>query len=198
MNSQQALEILGLSSNTSLADLKRAYREQVKLWHPDRYSAGSTMKKMAEKNIQDANLAYALLKRELPPGARGTAQPSKAPRRHATGGPSTFVSTCRERSIRVLKMLQDRFPRIAIRPLLAWLQRDARNHYRPWYRYPADPRNGRPEKRGENFDTVFQKALRNQSRTKHAIRPKTTAEKDGAERIVPIKGVSTPAKPDGT
>ena len=65
MNTFQALEILGLDETPSLADIKKAYRQQVKIWHPDRYSEGSPLKGLAEKNIQDANLAYAHLKRQL-------------------------------------------------------------------------------------------------------------------------------------
>ena len=51
MNRERALQVLGVEPGASPDRIKRAYRAQVKLWHPDRYSADSSMRQIAQQQI---------------------------------------------------------------------------------------------------------------------------------------------------
>ncbi|BBD67298.1 heat shock protein DnaJ domain-containing protein [Nostoc commune NIES-4072] len=60
-----AYEILGLEPGASQAQLKRAYRQLVKIWHPDRFLE-QKQKQEAEEKIKSINSAYNKLKSESP------------------------------------------------------------------------------------------------------------------------------------
>ncbi|AUB39023.1 Tetratricopeptide [Nostoc flagelliforme CCNUN1] len=60
-----AYEILGLEPGASQAQLKRAYRQLVKIWHPDRFLE-ENQKQEAEEKIKSINSAYNKLKSESP------------------------------------------------------------------------------------------------------------------------------------
>ncbi|MEH1831251.1 MAG: DnaJ domain-containing protein [Nostoc sp.] len=58
-----AYEILGLEPGASPAQVKRAYRQLVKIWHPDRF-VDQEQKQEAEEKIKSINAAYNKLKSE--------------------------------------------------------------------------------------------------------------------------------------
>ncbi|MCC5641700.1 DnaJ domain-containing protein [Nostoc sp. CHAB 5824] len=58
-----AYEILGLEPGASQAQVKRAYRQLVKIWHPDRF-LDQKQKQEAEEKIKSINAAYNKLKSE--------------------------------------------------------------------------------------------------------------------------------------
>ncbi|MBD2559716.1 MULTISPECIES: J domain-containing protein [Nostoc] len=60
-----AYEILGLEPGASQAQVKRAYRQLVKIWHPDRFF-DQKQKQEAEEKIKSINAAYNKLKSESP------------------------------------------------------------------------------------------------------------------------------------
>ena len=60
-----AYEILGLKTGASQAQVKRAYRQLVKIWHPDRFLE-QKQKQEAEEKIKSINAAYNKLKSESP------------------------------------------------------------------------------------------------------------------------------------
>ncbi|MBG1262800.1 J domain-containing protein [Nostoc commune] len=60
-----AYEILGLEPGASQAQVKRAYRQLVKIWHPDRFLE-QEQKQEAEEKIKSINAAYNKLKSESP------------------------------------------------------------------------------------------------------------------------------------
>jgi len=191
MDISKALKILGLTSNPSLVEIKKAYREQVKLWHPDRYSNGSVMKKMAETNIQDANLAYAFLKRHTPAISKYVSRPSKIMHKTQTVSPSLVVTKVIDRVIQLLGSFSQRFPRIHLRPVLEWLQHDARNQYRPWYRYPPPSDAEQKDKENVRFDQALRRAMGNHSQIKHIDRMhRSTRQTIREDTITPISGVS--------
>ena len=55
INEHQAAQILGLKGEINNADIKKAYREKARLYHPDRNPAGADMMKLI-------NAAYAVLR----------------------------------------------------------------------------------------------------------------------------------------
>jgi WD40 repeat protein len=55
-------EILGLKANASPEEVKKAYRNLVKIWHPDRFSQDSQEQKKAEEEFKKILEAYEALK----------------------------------------------------------------------------------------------------------------------------------------
>lgn len=58
-----AYEVLGLNPGASQEQVKQAYRQLVKIWHPDRFFNPED-KQEAESKIKEINLAYKKLKSE--------------------------------------------------------------------------------------------------------------------------------------
>lgn len=199
MDLPTALEILSLPSNPTLAEVKKAYREQVKLWHPDRYSNGSAIKDIAEKNIQDANIAYAFLKRHLPTIPKSVSPgPPQTIHNRRTQPISFVIPKLIDRSIQLLETLSQRFPSIRFSQLLKWLQPDARNHYRPWYRYPPSTEPEQKRRENINFDQVLRKAMGNRSQRNPRHMRRSSSHKFQEDRVPPVNGVSKSVKTNRT
>ncbi|MDB9372198.1 J domain-containing protein [Nodularia sphaerocarpa] len=75
-----AYEILGLTPGASQGQVKQAYRELVKIWHPDRFF-DPQQKQDAEEKIKDINVAYNKLKSEQ---INTTSSPSASPTNTST------------------------------------------------------------------------------------------------------------------
>ncbi len=58
-----AYQVLGVTPGTSQTKIKSAYRELVKIWHPDRFTTKED-KLIAEEKIKEINAAYQALKSE--------------------------------------------------------------------------------------------------------------------------------------
>ena len=65
MNLMTSFNILGLGPETDAAQAKRAYKAQVRRWHPDQFPEGSTTKAGAEEQLKQINIAYARVKEHL-------------------------------------------------------------------------------------------------------------------------------------
>ncbi len=65
MNLGTCFKILGLSSDADPAQAKRAYKTQVRRWHPDQFPEGSPSKAGAEEQLKQINVAYARVKKHL-------------------------------------------------------------------------------------------------------------------------------------
>ncbi len=61
-------EVLGVSRSASDEEIKKAYRELVKKYHPDRYK-GNPLESLAQEKMQEINDAYATL---TDPNRRGS------------------------------------------------------------------------------------------------------------------------------
>lgn len=51
-------EILGLKPGASQERIKEAFRDLVKVWHPDRFSHDPKLQKKAQERLKEINLAY--------------------------------------------------------------------------------------------------------------------------------------------
>src|SRR5204863_5518383 len=58
-------ETLGIRKDASAKQVKASYRSLVKLFHPDRFAAGSKAHAEAEKRIRESNAAYAVLSKPV-------------------------------------------------------------------------------------------------------------------------------------
>jgi curved DNA-binding protein CbpA len=54
-------ELLEVDPGASFSDVKRAYREMCKVWHPDRFEARSKLRLKAQEKLKQINLAFARL-----------------------------------------------------------------------------------------------------------------------------------------
>ncbi|MCB2146126.1 MAG: J domain-containing protein [Deltaproteobacteria bacterium] len=85
MNLTTSFDTLGIGPDTDEAQAKRAYKAQVRRWHPDQFPEGSATKAGAEEQLKQINIAYARVKAHLathrpdptvtapPPPKQGTA-----------------------------------------------------------------------------------------------------------------------------
>lgn len=77
---EQAFQILEVPSTATWEDVRQAYREMVKVWHPDRFQEDAKFQARATKKIQDINAAYQILEKhfESPQPIQSTASPKTA------------------------------------------------------------------------------------------------------------------------
>jgi curved DNA-binding protein CbpA len=102
MNLNTCYTILGIEADADGSRAKRAYKTQVKRWHPDRFPDGSDAQSAAEERLKQINIAYARVKAHLstrrpasataagtttPPSGRRTA-PDKKPSGRSTASRS--------------------------------------------------------------------------------------------------------------
>ena len=58
----QCYALLGIKHNATPEQVKKAYRNMAKVWHPDRYTNDSALKAKAEVEIKKIDRAYATIK----------------------------------------------------------------------------------------------------------------------------------------
>ena len=69
-------ELLGVAPGASARELKDAYRDLAKVWHPDRFSHDPRLQQKAQEKLKEINEAYALLTSGK---AGGRKRPAPAP-----------------------------------------------------------------------------------------------------------------------
>lgn len=78
MHAKEALHVLGLGADATQEEIKAAFRDLVKVWHPDRFGGDSRLRAKAERRLQDINAAYAMLRDGVPAGPANTASRSSS------------------------------------------------------------------------------------------------------------------------
>jgi hypothetical protein len=66
MTEDEALGLLNLPRGASAAEVRRAYLDLVKVWHPDRFQSDPTLSVKADRTLRQLNEAYDLLRRSAP------------------------------------------------------------------------------------------------------------------------------------
>jgi hypothetical protein len=85
MRVDDALQVLGLSSMATPAEIKAAYRRLVKAWHPDRHADDERSRARAQESLKLIIEAYRCLRHGVPP-----LDASRRPPRAAAGRASIF------------------------------------------------------------------------------------------------------------
>ena len=82
MDLTTSYKILGIDSQADNDSAKRAYKAQVRRWHPDQFPEGSSLKAAADEQLKQINIAYARVKSHLAlqRSAAVDPQPESAPR----------------------------------------------------------------------------------------------------------------------
>ncbi len=86
MNLQRCLKILELESPGSIEDAKKAYRDLVRVWHPDRFQGNARLKQKAEKKLREINLAFNFLREYLEANPVRKTAPSTSTKSHSLTG----------------------------------------------------------------------------------------------------------------
>lgn len=58
---ERAFRLLGITANASPDDVRRAYKEKLKYYHPDRYAGNPVLSKVANDKTREVVAAYALV-----------------------------------------------------------------------------------------------------------------------------------------
>jgi Domain of Unknown Function (DUF1080)/DnaJ domain len=61
----RSYQLLGLKAGSSEGEIRQAYRDLVKVWHPDRFSHDERLQLMAQEKLKDINGAYEFLLAKL-------------------------------------------------------------------------------------------------------------------------------------
>lgn len=81
---EQSFRVLKVTPTASLTEVKRAYKERVKFWHPDRFPVESErLQKLAHRQMREINEAYRELKQHF---AKGTFKSGSFPKRSPSEG----------------------------------------------------------------------------------------------------------------
>ena len=64
--SEKWLTVLGLAPGASEEAIKEAYRDLVKVWHPDRFGTDAPLRQKAEEKLRELNAAFGHLQNDRP------------------------------------------------------------------------------------------------------------------------------------
>ena len=79
-------KVLGIDSTATPEDLKKAYRDLVKQWHPDQFQNNSRLQSNAQEKLQEINEAYRQLQPLILKSQKSRSSPSKESKSSATAG----------------------------------------------------------------------------------------------------------------
>lgn len=85
--SERYYELLGVRRGASAQELKEAYRDLAKVWHPDRFAHDPRLQQKAQEKLKEINEAYERLTSGKTPGRPRPAPAQDAPRAYTAASP---------------------------------------------------------------------------------------------------------------
>jgi curved DNA-binding protein CbpA len=70
---KEALDVLALRPGATSVEIKEAYRDLVKVWHPDRFGSDARLREKAEDKLKEINKAYRVLQSDRSVGTHASA-----------------------------------------------------------------------------------------------------------------------------
>ena len=87
MLANEALEVLALRPGATPLQIKEAYRDLVKVWHPDRFGSDARLRRKADEKLQQINEAYRVL--QSGGGSTAVYRAASTPRSSSAAGASS-------------------------------------------------------------------------------------------------------------
>ncbi|HYN85424.1 MAG TPA: J domain-containing protein [Pyrinomonadaceae bacterium] len=114
MNEERYHETLGLRPGATREELKTAYRDMAKVWHPDRFAHDPRLQSMAQEKLKEINEAYKQLTSPRPARAR---RPTHEP--HAAHADATYRARPRHGSPPPVIIIRETRARRSLVPAVA-------------------------------------------------------------------------------
>jgi len=156
MEIQRCFETLELPKDSSIEDVRQAYKDLVNIWHPDRVGNNPRLKKKAEEKLKDINIAYKELSSFLTSRQKSPPTVQKNPREQQETGVFHSADRTKTETGKAPK------PNVEIRPkanffsslrtffskALGTLNAAQRSLNKPMRTPPFDPSGGQRQGRG--------------------------------------------------
>ncbi len=94
MTVKEAYLVLGLKDAATLEEVRRAYKEEVAAWHPDRFTAGTKMHGRAQEKLKRLNEARSVLIEHFSERVSGTDTSGKTQQRPQNQWPLPHLWSC--------------------------------------------------------------------------------------------------------
>ncbi len=75
--SHRYYNILGLTPNSGIEEVRQAYKDLIHVWHPDRFSYNQRLQEKAEEKLKEINIAYEYVISELRASSEKRESPQK-------------------------------------------------------------------------------------------------------------------------
>lgn len=84
MRLEDAYRLLDIDPRASEEEIRRAYRDLTKVWHPDRFGHDEALRRKAEEKLKRINEAWETIRASRGGGGRGSRSRAEPPRDDAT------------------------------------------------------------------------------------------------------------------
>src|SRR5215470_2582119 len=81
---EHSLHVLGLEPGATQQAVKDAYRDLVKVWHPDRFGSDARLREKAQDKLREVNAAFEQLRGYSATNARRRPEPVRPPQPRET------------------------------------------------------------------------------------------------------------------
>ncbi|MET0645347.1 MAG: J domain-containing protein [Pyrinomonadaceae bacterium] len=173
-------ELLGVAPGTSGRELKEAYRDLAKVWHPDRFSHDPRLQRKAQEKLKEINEAYERLT------SGDAARPPRTP--SAPGAPHAHADAAARRGrTRPVLLTAAVFCAVFLAALGSLVPRDARPA--PEQTPPAEGHEAPPPDKEQQPDGGARMAAAHPARGKERAGGRPAAEATSGDESVPATSV---------